>query len=149
MSWTRNLPQNAIQDVGQLNIDIKSMNEPRQSINLESLIEGLYEEITDKIHSSASILEFISINDSNVHLLAINEYVMSAICRVFREDGRQSMILITNLLSILLRISKYEEYNKTLTENKVGDTSFKIIEYVLSKVESSQEQQIVLECTTF
>lgn len=58
---------------------------------IEEYIEGLYEEMPDKINSTRNILQLARIPE-NMEALIENDALISALARVLREDGKKSMV---------------------------------------------------------
>lgn len=52
---------------------------------------------------------------------------MSALSRVLREDGKRSMELMTNIVSIFYHFSDMTEVHGILTTNKVGDLTLRVV----------------------
>ncbi len=57
------------------------------------------------------------------------ESLISALCRVLREDGKRSMELVTNIIYVFFCFSNFSEFHEFLTTNKLGDMCFKIIDH--------------------
>ncbi|KAJ3093007.1 Kinesin-associated protein 3 [Quaeritorhiza haematococci] len=93
--------------------------------NIEQYIEGLYEEIPDKINSTRNILQLARVPDHMEYLVA-NEALMSALSRVLREDGKKSMELVTNIIYIFFCFSNFSAFHPIITANKIGDMCLRI-----------------------
>jgi flagellin-specific chaperone FliS len=65
--------------------------------SIDEYIEGLYEEMPDKIISTRSILHLARVPE-NMEKLIQNESLISALSRVLREDGKKSMVCLLSLI---------------------------------------------------
>ncbi|KAJ2999415.1 Kinesin-associated protein 3 [Globomyces sp. JEL0801] len=107
-------------------------NEPSSMSLIEVYIEGLYEEIKEKVHSTRAILQLAKIPE-NMGALITNESLMSALSRVLREDGRRSMELVTNIIYIFFCFSNFSEFHAVITANKIGDMCLRITDQELTR----------------
>ncbi|KAJ3276056.1 Kinesin-associated protein 3 [Terramyces sp. JEL0728] len=109
-----------------------AQHEPSSLSQIETYIEGLYEEIKEKIQSTRCILQLAKIPE-NMQALVANESLMSALSRVLREDGRRSMELVTNIIYIFFCFSNFSEFHAVITANKVGDMCLRIADQELTR----------------
>ncbi|KAL2918660.1 hypothetical protein HK105_201494 [Polyrhizophydium stewartii] len=107
-------------------------DEPSTMANIEAYIEGLYEEIAEKVKSTRNILQLAKIPE-NMAALIENESLMSALSRVLREDGRKSMELVTNIIYIFFCFSNFSEFHPVVTANKLGDMCLRITDQELTR----------------
>lgn len=114
---------------------------------IETYIEGLYEEMKDKITATRKILALARVPENQEPLISngeslcasgtyfdllmmqCSESLISALCRVLREDGKRSMELVTNIIYVFFCFSNFSEFHEFLTTNKLGDMCFKIIDH--------------------
>ncbi|KAJ3266811.1 Kinesin-associated protein 3 [Chytriomyces hyalinus] len=99
---------------------------------IEQYIEGLYEEMPDKIASTRNILTLAK-NPQNLDVLMQNDSLISAISRVLREDNKKSMELVTNIIYIFFCFSNFPQYHPFITANKVGDMCLRITDQELNR----------------
>ncbi|RKO93016.1 kinesin-associated protein-domain-containing protein, partial [Blyttiomyces helicus] len=102
--------------------------------NIEHYIEGLYEEIPDKIQSTRNILQLARMSE-NMETLISNDALMSALSRVLREDGKKSLELVTNIIYIFFCFSNFSQFHPLITANKVGDMCLRLTEQELQRFE--------------
>ncbi|KAI8818255.1 kinesin-associated protein-domain-containing protein [Fimicolochytrium jonesii] len=95
--------------------------------NIDSYIEGLYEEIPEKTIATRNVME-LSRDPQNLEALASNDALISALSRVLREDGRKSIALNTNIISVFYAFSQYPQYHPIITTHKVGDMCLRVVE---------------------
>lgn len=66
---------------------------------------------------------------------------MSAINRVLTEDGKKSIDLTTNILSIWFTFSMFSNFHALLVEMKIPESTVKIIEYELHRTRTLDEEK--------
>ncbi|KAJ3038924.1 Kinesin-associated protein 3, partial [Rhizophlyctis rosea] len=93
--------------------------------DLDQYIEGLYEDLPDKILSTRNIL-YLARNPENMEILISNDSLLSALSRVLREENKKSIDLVTNILYIFFCFSNLSEYHAVITQNKVGDMCLRV-----------------------
>ncbi|KAJ1564231.1 Kinesin-associated protein 3, partial [Cladochytrium tenue] len=99
---------------------------------IETYVEGLYEELPEKIASTKKILRLARTPD-NMELLISNEALISALTRVLREENKKSMELVTNIMYIFFCFSNFSRYHQFITSNKVGDMCLRITDQELNR----------------
>ncbi|KAJ3126935.1 Kinesin-associated protein 3 [Nowakowskiella sp. JEL0407] len=116
--------------------------------NIEEYIEGLYEEIPDKIKSTRMILQLARIPE-NMESLMKNDSLISALSRVIREDGKKSMELVTNIIYIFFCFSNFSQFHPIITQNKIGDMCIKITDQEITRFNLWEKdlRSLELKCT--
>ncbi|KAJ3386385.1 Kinesin-associated protein 3 [Entophlyctis sp. JEL0112] len=99
---------------------------------IENYIEGLYEDISEKVISTRNILALAK-NPQNLDVLMGNESLISAISRTLREDNKKSMELVTNIIYIFFCFSNFPQYHPFITANKVGDMCLRVTDQELNR----------------
>ncbi|KAI8809755.1 kinesin-associated protein-domain-containing protein [Cladochytrium replicatum] len=99
---------------------------------IEQYIEGLYEEIPEKVVSTRNILQLARIPE-NMDILISNDALISALSRVLREDGKRSMELVTNIMYTFFCFSNFSQYHNFITQNKIGDMCLRITDQELTR----------------
>jgi hypothetical protein len=74
--------------------------------SIDEYIEGLYEEMPDKIIATRNILQLARVPE-NMGKLIQNEALISALSRVLREDGKKSMVYSNSNLTLGTRDKYY------------------------------------------
>ncbi|KAJ8324391.1 hypothetical protein QVD99_002423 [Batrachochytrium dendrobatidis] len=114
-------------------INMKAVqDEPSSMFKMDNYIEGLYEDIPEKVKSTRSILQLAKVPE-NMRLLIENESLMSALSRVLREDGRKSMELVTNIIYIFFCFSNFSEFHSIVTANKLGDMCLRLTDQEVTR----------------
>ncbi|KAI8609481.1 kinesin-associated protein 3 [Chytriomyces sp. MP71] len=114
---------------------------------IEQYIEGLYEDLPDKIASTKNIL-ILAKNPQNLDIIMSNESLISAISRVLREDNKKSMELVTNIIYIFFCFSNFPQYHPFITANKVGDMCLRITDQELNRfnIWSNDIHKLEMKC---
>ncbi|KAH6591972.1 hypothetical protein BASA50_008371 [Batrachochytrium salamandrivorans] len=114
-------------------VDLQSVqDEPSCMSNIEEYIEGLYEDIPEKVKSTRSILQLAKVPENMAKLIS-NESLISALSRVLREDGRKSMELVTNIIYVFFCFTNYSEFHSVVTANKLGDMCLRLTDQELTR----------------
>ncbi|KAJ3412303.1 Kinesin-associated protein 3 [Chytridiales sp. JEL 0842] len=131
-AWLKKQLEDARQQEEATTMSRNVKDEPSSMDNMEHYIEGLYEEIPDKIASTQHILQLARVPE-NMDLLMANESLISALSRVLREDNKKSMDLVTNIMYIFFCFSNYSQFHSFITSNKVGDMCLRITDQELNR----------------
>ncbi|KAJ3133546.1 hypothetical protein HK101_004446, partial [Irineochytrium annulatum] len=111
----------------------KQSNGEVSSLDLiEHYIEGLYEEVPEKITATRNILSLARVPE-NMETLISNEALMSALSRVLREENKKSMELVTNIFYIFFCFSNYSHFHHLITANKIGDMCLRVTDQELNR----------------
>ncbi|GAB6027026.1 Kinesin-associated protein 3, variant 2 [Chamberlinius hualienensis] len=102
--------------------------------DMESYIELLYENIAEKVKSSAMVLQ-LARNPDNLEELAQNETLLLALARVLREDWKRSIDLSTNIIYIFFCFSTFSSFHNVILLFKVGSLTVDIVDYELRRHE--------------
>lgn len=81
---------------------------------LNKYIEGLYDDLEEKIASSRKIRSLANCVENLMELAVVNKMLTSAMYRVLREDGNKSIELAKNVLSYFIQLSGFIEFTETL-----------------------------------
>ncbi|XP_011501080.1 PREDICTED: kinesin-associated protein 3 [Ceratosolen solmsi marchali] len=98
--------------------------------NIDDYIELLYEDISDKIKGSSSILKLTRIPD-NLQELSKNETLLSVLARVLREDWKKSIELSINIIYIFFCFATYSQFHNIVVDYRIGSLCMDIIDYEL------------------
>ncbi|KND02983.1 uncharacterized protein SPPG_02058 [Spizellomyces punctatus DAOM BR117] len=131
--WLRRQLENQKKQEEPLKVEEPELEAPSIA-NVEQYIEGLYEDIPDKMKSTRYVLE-LARQPENLEVLVTNDALMSALSRVLREDNRKSTVLNTNIITIFYCFSQFLQYHGVITTHKVGDMCLRIIEMEMKRFE--------------
>lgn len=101
---------------------------------LDDYMELFYEELPEKTHGTACILELAQ-NSSNLSLLVENEALTGALVRIFREDWKKNFELATNIVRFFVQLSYYSQFQAVITQLKMGALSMQVLEHELKRGE--------------
>ncbi|GMT19261.1 hypothetical protein PFISCL1PPCAC_10558, partial [Pristionchus fissidentatus] len=99
---------------------------------VDSYVELLYEDMTEKNRGSLCILELAK-NPANLLFLAENETLVSALSRVLRDEWRKNLELAKNIISLFLQFSSFSQTQHVVTEQKMGAFCMNAIELELER----------------
>jgi hypothetical protein len=100
---------------------------------LDTYLELMYEEdMSHKIRGTSLILQLVQDPDNLNHFIE-NDTVLGALARVLQEDRKKNTELITNILEIFFCFSSFTQLHQILLQNKIGDTTIKIIELEIKR----------------
>lgn len=103
--------------------------------DLDEYLEKLYEEdMAVKVEATTYIAALARRTETLEALLA-HETVMQTIARVLREDGRKSIDLATNIISVFFAFSNFSQFHKVILENQMGDMTMRIIDLEVKRAE--------------
>nr|XP_032814441.1 kinesin-associated protein 3 isoform X1 [Petromyzon marinus] len=99
---------------------------------VDQYVELLYEDIPEKVRSSALILQ-LARNPDNLDELQQNETALGALARVLREDWKRSVELSTNIVYIFFCFSSFSQFHGLITHYKIGALCMTIIDHELKR----------------
>mmetsp|Transcript_18523 Transcript_18523/g.35810 ORF Transcript_18523/g.35810 Transcript_18523/m.35810 type:complete len:776 (-) Transcript_18523:393-2720(-) len=105
--------------------------------NLEDLpdyLEKLYEEMEDKIRATGQIAA-LARRTENLEVLLTSDNLLSALARVLREDGRKSIDLAINIISVFFSFSHFSQFHQVISEHQVGDMTMRLIDLELKRAD--------------
>ena len=97
---------------------------------IDDYIEMLYEEDMDKKVKGTSLLLDLASQVENIDYFIDSDTIIGALSRVLGEDRKKSTELSTNILEIFFIFSQYSQLHPILLQNKIGDTTMRIIDFV-------------------
>ncbi|KAJ3115068.1 Kinesin-associated protein 3 [Phlyctochytrium bullatum] len=135
---------------GQVEKNVSSLNGIQDDTSpsldrIEFYIEGLYEEIPEKVAATRKILQLAKMPENMEALISngfqrheassngILEALISALSRVLREDNKKSMELVTNIIYIFFCFSNYSRFHPLITANKIGDMCLRVTDQELHR----------------
>ena len=113
--------------------------EPPQIEKIDDYIEGLYEEMPDKINATRKILQLARVNSymesliENGTLNLTIEALISALTRVLKEDGKKSMELVTNIIYVFFCFSNFSHFHGIIGSYKIGDMCLRVADQEIQR----------------
>jgi hypothetical protein len=96
--------------------------------DVDAYLEALYEDdIAKKTEGARRIL---SLAQHSEHLLSLveNATLISALCRVLREDYKKSTTLTLAIMQVFLCVAQFRDLHSVLLGNRIGDMSMRILD---------------------
>lgn len=100
--------------------------EPAYMEELSTYTEMLYEDLAARLKGTAAVLTLAK-SPGNLEQLIQDEPLLAALSRLLREEGRNSMDLVTNVVEIFFCFSNYSAFHSFLSQNSVGSFAMKTI----------------------
>ncbi|KAL4495141.1 hypothetical protein ABPG72_007248 [Tetrahymena utriculariae] len=107
---------------------------------LDDYITSYYEDDIDLKISTAKKILLLTLDMKNMEHIVTNDSLLSLLSRTLQEEyekSSKSTELCINILCIFFVISNYFEFHSYLTLHKVGDATFKVIEYQIRRFDFS------------
>ncbi|GIL78094.1 hypothetical protein Vretimale_7500 [Volvox reticuliferus] len=102
---------------------------------LDSYIEGLYEEDMNlKVRATGMIAQLFR-NTENFETLLSHETLLQTLARVLREDGKRSIDLCTNIVSVFFSVSNFTQFHGLIMQNQVGALTMDLVDLEIKRTE--------------
>ena len=109
--------------------------------DLDDYLEALYDEdLEQKVEASAKIALLVKRTDRLEPLLA-HESLLGALARVLREDGKKSVDLSINVLSVFFALSHFSQFHQFIAEHQIGDMSMKLLDLECRRTELREREE--------
>ncbi|GLC39950.1 Adenylyl-sulfate kinase (APS kinase), partial [Pleodorina starrii] len=109
--------------------------EPAYMNKLDTYIEGLYEEEMNlKVRATGMIAQLFR-NTENFETLLSHETLLQTLSRVLREDGKRSIDLCTNIVSVFFSVSNFTQFHGLIMQNQVGALTMDLIDLEIKRTE--------------
>jgi hypothetical protein len=99
---------------------------------LDSYIEMLYDDTEKQVKGTHRIL-LLARNPDHLEELLMNETLLGVICRLFKEEGRKSVDLVTNIAYVFYSFSVYSKFHPEISQQKVGALALGVVESELER----------------
>mmetsp|Transcript_8017 Transcript_8017/g.22989 ORF Transcript_8017/g.22989 Transcript_8017/m.22989 type:complete len:794 (-) Transcript_8017:446-2827(-) len=114
--------------------------EPAYIEELDDYIEKLYEDGAEaKVKATAQIAQLFRNADDLEELLS-HQALLGALARVLREDGKRSIDLCTNIISVFFSLSNFSQFHPLIMEQQMGALTMDIIDLEVKRSEHRAEQ---------
>mmetsp|Transcript_22516 Transcript_22516/g.76554 ORF Transcript_22516/g.76554 Transcript_22516/m.76554 type:complete len:799 (+) Transcript_22516:38-2434(+) len=104
---------------------------------LDEYMEMLYDEIDVKVKATAKIAQ-LGRQTELMEVLASHESLLGALSRVLREEGRKSIDLTTNIISVFFSLSNFSAFHQVILANQIGDNTMRIIDLEVKRQEERE-----------
>jgi hypothetical protein len=106
---------------------------------LDEYLEKLYEDdIKIKVEATLHIAALAKRVETLEDILAHPNAIL-AVARTLREDGRKSVDLATNIVSVFFALSNYSAFHHIVIENQLGDMTMRIVDLEVKRAEDRLE----------
>eukprot|EP00899_Mesostigma_viride_P023928 jgi/Mesvir1/471/Mv11346-RA.1 len=102
---------------------------------LDTYLEQLYEEMDEKVKATYLILQ-LARRTQNLDKLLSHATLLGALARVLREDGKKSLDLAINIISIFFAFSNFSQFHNIISEQGVGNLTLLLLELELKRMEA-------------
>ncbi|KAG2428744.1 hypothetical protein HXX76_011447 [Chlamydomonas incerta] len=108
---------------------------------LDEYIEGLYEEEMPKKVRATGMIAQLFRNTENFEVLLSHETLMQTLSRVLREDGKRSIDLCTNIISVFFSVSNFTQFHGLIMQNQVGALTMDLIDLEIKRTEHRASEE--------
>ena len=107
---------------------------------LDSYLECMYDSVLDKVNATEKIAQLAS-NTEDLEALLMHEPLIGALSRVLRDDGRKSIELATNIITVFFTISNFSQFHQVIIQNQIGNDAMKQIDLEIQRTEYLEKQE--------
>lgn len=108
--------------------------------DLDTYLECMYDSVLEKVDATGKIAELAS-RTEDLESLLMHEPLIGALSRVLREDGKKSIELATNILTVFFAISNFSQFHQVILKNQIGDMTMKLIDLEIQRAEYLEKQE--------
>lgn len=109
--------------------------------DLDDYLEALYDDsLAVKVKATAKIAALAQRTDQLEPFL-MHEALLGALARVLREDGRRSVDLATNVLSVFFAFSHFSQLHQVISEHQVGDATMRLMEMEFKRTDLREKDE--------
>ena len=108
--------------------------------DLDSYLECMYDSVLEKVDATGKIAELAG-RTQDLEALLMHEPLIGALSRVLREDGKKSIELSTNILTVFFAISNFSQFHQVILKNQIGDMTMKLVDLEIQRAEYLEKQE--------
>jgi hypothetical protein len=112
--------------------DVEELEEKANLAELDNYMELLYEDIPSRVKGTGLILQLARVPD-NLQELAMNDALLLALARVFRDDWKKSFDLAINIVYIFFCFSTFTQFHSLVTEHKIGSLCMAVLDHEIKR----------------
>ena len=103
--------------------------------DMDDYLERLYDEdMAVKVDATLHVAA-LARRAENLDALAEHPTLPQTLARVLREDGRRSVDLATNIVSVFFALSNFSQYHPLISQNQLGDMTMRVIDLEIKRTE--------------
>lgn len=115
---------------------------PANVHDLDEYLEALYDDdIKVKARATGQIAQ-LARRTEHLEELISSENLLAALTRVVREDGKRSMDLTINVISVFFAFSNFSQFHEIIIQNSVGDLTMRAIDLEMRRIEHRKSPDI-------
>tara|TARA_B110000003_G_scaffold8660_1_gene8977 strand:- start:947 stop:1471 length:525 start_codon:yes stop_codon:yes gene_type:complete len=116
-------------DLAYANAKVPSLaNVKSHADDLDDYLERLYDDDMNTRVSATAHIAALARRVENLPVLLGHDTLVQTLARVLREEGRKSVDLATNVVSVFFAFSNYTQFHAAILENQMGDATMRIID---------------------
>ena len=103
--------------------------------DVDDYLERLYDEdMAVKVDATLHVAA-LARRAENLDALADHPTLPQTLARVLREDGRRSVDLATNIVSVFFALSNFSQYHPLISQNQLGDMTMRVVDLEIKRTE--------------
>ena len=96
--------------------------------DLDEYLERLYDDDMNARVDATARIAALARRVENLPMLLGHDTLVQTLARVLREEGRKSVDLATNVVSVFFAFSNYSQFHPAILENQMGDATMRIVD---------------------
>lgn len=109
--------------------------DPAYLEDLDNYIEDLYDEdMTKKVKATGMIASLMR-STENFEALLSHETLLQTLARLLREDGKRSIDLCINIVSVYFSVSNFSQFHHLILDNQIGALTMDLIDLETKRTE--------------
>ena len=96
--------------------------------DLDDYLERLYDDDMNARVDATARIAALARRVENLPMLLGHDTLVQTLARVLREEGRKSVDLATNVVSVFFAFSNYSQFHPAILENQMGDATMRIVD---------------------
>ena len=118
----------ASMDLAYANARVPSLaNVKSHAEDLDDYLERLYDDDMNARVDATARIAALARRVENLPMLLGHDTLVQTLARVLREEGRKSVDLATNVVSVFFAFSNYSQFHPAILENQMGDATMRIV----------------------
>ena len=119
----------ASMDLAYANARVPSLaNVKSHAEDLDDYLERLYDDDMNARVDATARIAALARRVENLPMLLGHDTLVQTLARVLREEGRKSVDLATNVVSVFFAFSNYSQFHPAILENQMGDATMRIVD---------------------
>ena len=107
---------------------------------MDDYLEALYDDsLAVKVNATAKIAALAQRTDQLEPFL-MHEALLGALARVLRDDGRRSVDLATNVLSVFFAFSHFSQLHQVISEHQAGDATMRLMKTEFKRTDLREKE---------